>query len=82
MQDVTVSRDAVLHHVIADKNVEIGAPEAGLVMAHALVHQIQQQLLGQDVDLQRAVAAGPVPEREEDPAPSRARWRTPSCSGA
>ena len=23
MQDVTISRDAVLHHVVADKNVEI-----------------------------------------------------------
>ena len=53
--------------------LEHRAPEAGLVMAHALVHQIQQQLLGQDVDLQRAVAAGPVPEREEDlPHPARA----------
>ena len=32
MQDVSISRDAVLHHVIADKNVSIG--EGRTLMGH------------------------------------------------
>ena len=45
--------------------LEYRTPEAGQIMTHALVHQVQQQLLGQDIDLQGAVAAGAVPEGEQ-----------------
>ena len=55
----------------AGLGLEYRAAETGLVVAHALVHQIQQELLGEDVDFQGAVAARPVAQGEErllDPA--------------
>ena len=51
--------------------LEHRAAEAAKVVAHALVHQLQQEILGEDVHLQRAVAPGGIVEgieRLSDPA--------------